>query len=187
MKHLTVVLVLAAGIWVGGQAPGQTDGMPPGSAQPQPASAPATPQANPASTAPARPAEPDAFTRAMQLGYAYAARGDLQTALINFRRALALRPTNPLAQEAVRNMEFYIAEQREAVRRGEIAALQSRLNTAVAQRDWACAAATVDQLTTYFPADSLDRARLVAYRGELTGFLNERTDIETWSTVCPGV
>ncbi|MBD2260255.1 hypothetical protein H6G13_22025 [Pseudanabaena sp. FACHB-2040] len=186
MKRLMVLMVLMLGGWMGAQGSGWADGMPPGMAQPQtaPTSAPTAP---PAPGAPARPAQPDAYTRAMLLGYAAAEQGDYQTALINFRRALAARPNDRYAQAAIRNMESFIVEQREAARRREIATLQARLTAAVGQTDWSCAAATVDQLTTYFPATSLERAQLVAYRGEITGFLEARSNVETWSTVCLGL
>lgn len=182
MKRFAVVMI-TLGLGLGAPAASLADGMPGGI----PAAAPAAP-APAATAAPAAPtpAGPSAYTQAMEIGYAAAAQGDYQTALINFRRALALRPGDPYARQAASNMENYIAEQREAARRREIAALQSQLETAVGQRDWACAAATVDRLTTYFAATSLERARLVAYRGEISGFLSARTDIENWSTVCPG-
>ncbi|MBD0335414.1 MAG: hypothetical protein ICV62_07995 [Cyanobacteria bacterium Co-bin13] len=187
MKRLMVLMVLALGGWIGAQGSSWADGMPPGTAQPQSAPAAAPASAAPAPVAPTRPAQPDAYTRAMLIGYAAAEQGDYQTALINFRRALAARPNDRYAQAAIRNMESFIAEQRAAVRRREIATLQGRLAAAVEQTDWACAATTVDQLTTYFPAASLERAQLVAYRGEITGFLEARTNVETWSTVCLGL
>lgn len=152
-----------------------------------PGTAPAPNQETPTPTPPPEPETPDAYTQAMIVGYAAAEQKDYQTALINFRRALAERPGDRYALAAIRNMETYIAQQQaEAAKRREIDRLQTVLAAAVDQRDWACAAATVDRLVMLVPPDSSERERLIGYRGELTGFLDARTDVDRWSTVCPG-
>ncbi|ASC72469.1 hypothetical protein XM38_034260 [Halomicronema hongdechloris C2206] len=133
------------------------------------------------------PAAGDDYTRAMEIGYAATEQGDYQTALINFRRALQARPGDRYALDALANVESYIQQQRAAAaRQQEIAELQVRLTRAVAAKDWACAATTVDRLITLVPPGSSDRAKLVAYRGELAGFLEARTNLDAWSTICPG-
>jgi len=133
------------------------------------------------------PASINDYTRAMEIGYAATAQGDYHTALINFRRALEARPGDRYALDAIANVESYIQQQRAAAaRQQEIAELQVRLTQAVAAKDWACAATTVDRLITLVPPNSSDRAKLVAYRGQLTGFLEARTNLDAWSTVCPG-
>lgn len=134
-------------------------------------------------TAPA----PDAYTQAMLVGYAAAEQQDFHTALINFRRALAERPGDKYALAAITNMEAYIEYQRQvAARRQYVLDLQGVLGEAVQAQDWACAAATVDELITFVPPTSLDRSRLVTYRGELSALMDARDSIENWSTVCPG-
>jgi hypothetical protein len=123
----------------------------------------------------------------MLAGYSAADRGDYHTALINFQRALAVRPGDRYATAAIRNMETYIAQERaQAAKLAEIKRRQETLAAAVAASDWACAAASVDRLVVLVPPDSPDRARLIAYRGELTGFIQARNNLEQWSTVCPG-
>ncbi len=124
------------------------------------------------------------FAQTMNLGYAASRQGDLNTALINFRRALAMRPNNRYAAAAADNMVYYIQYERVAIRQRAIDQLESRLARATAQKDWICAATTLDQLTTYTTPDSLDRARLTGRRGEVGGLLDARTDYENWSTVC---
>ena len=116
-----------------------------------------------------------AYTNAMLAGYAAAERKDYQTALINFRRALAARPGDRYASAGIRNMETYSAQERaEAAKQAEIARLET------------CAAASVDRLIELVPPNSADRARLIAYRGELTGLIQSRANLDQWSTVCPG-
>jgi tetratricopeptide (TPR) repeat protein len=128
-----------------------------------------------------------AYTNAMLAGYAAAERKDYQTALINFRRALAARPGDRYASAGIRNMETYSAQERaEAAKQAEIARLETILPRAVAASDWACAAASVDRLIELVPPNSADRARLIAYRGELTGLIQSRANLDQWSTVCPG-
>jgi tetratricopeptide (TPR) repeat protein len=127
------------------------------------------------------------YTQAMLVGYAAADQGDYHTALINFRRALKARPGDRYARAAIRNMEAFIAQERaEAAKRAEIDRLEGTLARAVAANDWACAAASVDRLVELVPPTSTDRARLVAYRGELTGLIQSRDNLDQWSTICPG-
>ncbi len=120
----------------------------------------------------------------MAVGYAASHQGDFNTALINFRRALVLRPNHPYAAAAADNMDYYIQHARNSARQWEIDQLESRLATARAQKDWVCAATTLDQLTMYTEPGSLSRERLVGYRGEVSGLLDARTDFNAWSTVC---
>jgi tetratricopeptide (TPR) repeat protein len=126
----------------------------------------------------------DAFSRAMRIGYAATAQRDYHTALINFRRALQLNPDDPYAQAAVENVEFYIERDRMAIIQREINALETRLAAANEAKDWVCAAATVDELITYTESNSLNRQRLLGYRGELSGLLDARANLAAWSTVC---
>jgi len=100
---------------------------------------------------------------------------------------LAERPGDSYALRAIANVESYIAaERRELARQQRLATLRQRVDTAVTVQDWACAAATVDEMITLVPPNSLDRSRLVTYRGELSSLLDARTNIEQWSSVCPG-
>ncbi|MGB3291755.1 MAG: tetratricopeptide repeat protein [Phormidesmis sp.] len=124
------------------------------------------------------------FAQTMNVGYAASRQGDFNTALINFRRALTMRPNNPYAAAAADNMAYYIQYERVATRQRAIDQLESRLARATAQKDWICAATTIDQLTTYTTPNSLDRERLTGRRGEIGGLLDARTDYESWSTVC---
>ena len=112
------------------------------------------------------------YAEAMAIGYAATDARDYQTALINFRRALAERPGDIYATTAIRNVDLYI--------------LQDLLNRAVAQKDWICAAQSVDQIITRVPPNSLERSRLVSYRGELTSLIENQVNLENWSSVCPG-
>ena len=50
------------------------------------------------------------FKQSMKLGYAYYGQGDYQTALINFNRALQLRPGNAYAVKAVDNTKKAIVQ-----------------------------------------------------------------------------
>jgi hypothetical protein len=132
-------------------------------------------------------ADQQAYTQAMLVGYAAAEQGDYHTALINFRRALAARPGDKYARGAIDNMETYIARERaEAQKRAEIARLQEVLSQAVQNSDWACAATSVDRLVQLVPPDSVDRDRLIAYRGEIGGLIESRANLDQWSTVCLG-
>ncbi|WP_448527276.1 DUF928 domain-containing protein [Parathermosynechococcus lividus] len=69
---------------------------------------PAVAQGNPASE----------FDRYMQRGYQLTAKRDYQSALINFRRALSLRPGDRYALNAISNVEAYIARDRFAAQSG---------------------------------------------------------------------
>ncbi len=124
------------------------------------------------------------FQRAMNIGYAASREGDFNTALINFRRALVLRPGHPYASAAADNMAYYIQHERVSERQQVIDELQSQLTTATAQKDWVCAATTLDQLTAYTEPNSLNRERLIGQRGEVSGLLDARLDQAHWSTVC---
>ena len=124
------------------------------------------------------------FEQLMDVGYAASRQGDFNTALINFRRALAIRPNNAYAAAAADNMTYYIEHARISARQWEIDQLESRLARARAQKDWVCAATTLDQLTMYTEPGSLNRERLVGYRGEVSGLLDARMDFDAWSTVC---
>lgn len=124
------------------------------------------------------------FDQLMNVGYAASRQGDFNTALINFRRALALQPNQPYAQAAADNMVYYIYYERTAPRRRVISQLEARLATATSQKDWVCAATTLDQLATYAEPNSLNQERLIGQRGEISGLLDARIDYERWSTVC---
>ena len=129
----------------------------------------------------------ETYERGMRIGYAATEQRDYQTALINFRRALAARPGDRYATAAIRNVESYIQQIRaEEARKRALETLQIQLNEAATQQDWICAAAIVDQLITLVPTNSIERGKLVAYRGQLSGLLDARTDSDNWSTVCPG-
>ncbi len=124
------------------------------------------------------------FKQAMNVGYAASRQGDFNTALINFQRALMLNPGNPYAAAAADNMAYYIQYERVSTRQSAIDRLYARLATATAQKDWVCAATTLDQLTMYTQPNSLNRERLIGQRGEVSGLLDARIDHESWSTVC---
>lgn len=124
------------------------------------------------------------FKQAMDLGYAASRQGDLHTALINFQRALLIQPGNQYAAAAADNMAYYIQHGRVSARQQAINQLHARLATATEQKDWVCAATTLDQLTTYTTPNSLNRERIIGQRGEVSGLLDARIDHEQWSTVC---
>ena len=124
------------------------------------------------------------FQQAMNLGYAASRQGDRHTALINFQRALLIRPGNPYAAAAADNMAYYIEYDRVFARQQAINQLENRLIRSTQQKDWVCAATTLDQLTTYAESNSLNQARLIGQRGEVSGLLDARIDQESWSTVC---
>ena len=129
----------------------------------------------------------NAYTQAMLAGYAAAEVGNYEVALVKFQQALTERSGDKYALAAIANMETYIRRRRElAARRQRMIDLQGLVDTAIQSKDWACAATSIDELMTLVPANSLDRSRLVAYRGELSALLDARADIEHWSTVCPG-
>ncbi|WNC53612.1 MULTISPECIES: DUF928 domain-containing protein [unclassified Thermosynechococcus] len=60
------------------------------------------------------PSEASEFDRYMQRGYQLTAKRDYPSALVNFRRALSLRPGNRYALTAISNVEAYIARDRYA-------------------------------------------------------------------------
>ena len=124
------------------------------------------------------------FHQAMNVGYAASRQGDFDTALINFQRALMIRPGNSYASAAADNMAYYIQYERASNRQREIDQLQAQLTASITQKDWVCAATTVDRLTTYTQPNSLNRERLIGQRGEISGLLDARMDHEQWSTVC---
>jgi len=84
----------------------------------------------------------------------------------------------------VDNTEFYLERDRAARRQQEIDRLEARLFTASEQRDWVCAAATIDELITYTQPASFERRNLQGRRGELAGLMDARANLESWSTVC---
>lgn len=124
------------------------------------------------------------FQQLMDVGYRASRQGDMDTALINFRRALELRPNHPYAAAAADNMAYYIEHARISDRQREISQLESQLTRASAANDWVCAATTIDQLTMYTEPGSLARERLIGKRGEVSGLLDVRMNHESWSTVC---
>jgi len=67
---------------------------------------PQNPQAASATTA--TTAETSDYDRYMRIGYEATEKGNYQTALINFRRALEERSDDPYALQAVRNVQTYI-------------------------------------------------------------------------------
>ena len=124
------------------------------------------------------------FDQLMDIGYAASRQGDFHTALINFRRALVLRPNQPYAAAAAENMAFYIEHARITARQQTIDQLEARLLRATAASDWVCAATTLDELTMYTEPNSLNRERLIGQRGEISGMLDARLNYNAWSTVC---
>ena len=181
---VTVVTVVGTGGWLVERAiadgiPGVTLGTETGAPPEQ--NQPTTPADTEADATDA------AYTQAMLIGYAATEQGDYQTALINFQRALEARPGDRYALTAIDNVESYLAQQRrELARQQRLAALRGRVDAAVSAQDWACAAATIDEMITLVPQNSLERSRLIAYRGELSSLLDARENIDQWSAVCPG-
>ncbi|MEL6778363.1 MAG: hypothetical protein AAFO06_14000 [Cyanobacteria bacterium J06597_16] len=140
--------------------------------------------ANRASAAPGLTTDGMTFEQAMSVGYAASRQGDFNTALINFQRALMIRPNQPYAAAAADNMAYYIEHARVSARQREIDQLEARLVEAHDQNDWVCAATTIDELVTYTQPKSLNRERLIGQRGEVSGLLDARINHESWSTVC---
>lgn len=140
--------------------------------------------ANRASVAPGLTTDGMTFEQAMSVGYAASRQGDFNTALINFQRALMIRPNQPYAAAAADNMAYYIEYARVSARQREIDQLEARLAEAHDQNDWVCAATTLDELVTYTEPKSLNRERLIGQRGEVSGLLDARINHESWSTVC---
>lgn len=60
----------------------------------------------------AAPGQKDDFKQSMKLGYTYYGQGDYQTALINFNRALQIRPGDAYAVKAVYNTKSAIVQSR---------------------------------------------------------------------------
>ncbi|MEM0981880.1 MAG: hypothetical protein AAGH78_16610 [Cyanobacteria bacterium P01_H01_bin.58] len=135
---------------------------------------------SPQSTTVDTPAQDGFYRQAMEAGYEAAGTGRYRTALFYFEQALEFRPGDQEALSQIARMNALIARQT------RILELRTQLSAAVDLRDWACAARVVDQLVTFSEPASLDRARLVAYRGELSELLDARVNIENWSVVCPG-
>ncbi|MGI0488753.1 hypothetical protein ACN4EK_25365 [Pantanalinema rosaneae CENA516] len=54
------------------------------------------------------------YDRSMQIGYDATEQGDYNTALINFRRALAERPGDHYASQAIRNVSTYLWAEQQA-------------------------------------------------------------------------
>lgn len=125
------------------------------------------------------------YEQFMQAGYTATERRDYQTALINFRRALRSRPNDPYARAAISNVQGYIQQiQAAEARARQIQSLDQQLQQASSSQDWICAAAVVERLIQLYPENSFQRAELVVYRGQLQGFINAGTNINSWSTVC---
>lgn len=80
-------------------------------ALPQPSPDPNTPSTNAPPILPGRHSSED-YHQTMMVGYDAYNEGDYQTALINFRRALEMKPGDPLATEAIQNTESAIQRQR---------------------------------------------------------------------------
>jgi len=79
-----------------------------GTNQQNPAATGRTNQQNPTATNSQNAGQQDPFTQYMLAGYAATQQKDYQTALTNFQRALQLRPSNPYAVKAVRNVQGYL-------------------------------------------------------------------------------
>ena len=79
-----------------------------GTNQQNPAATGRTNQQNPDATNNQTAGQQDPFTQYMLAGYAATQQRDYQTALTNFQRALQLRPNNPYAATAVRNVQGYL-------------------------------------------------------------------------------
>lgn len=121
------------------------------------------------------------YRKSMQLGYLATKLGDYQTALINFKRALAERPNDPYARKAVQNTQAYINVQR---RQSQADALTPTLKLAMDAQDWSCAVQIVDRMITLNPKGSQREAQLIAYRSQLAGAMNSPGGTATSSGVC---
>ncbi|WP_198139005.1 hypothetical protein [Crocosphaera watsonii] len=62
-------------------------------------------------TIPSTPSRDSDYDQAMQAGYRATEEKDYQTAQTEFRKALQARPNDIYAQQALQNIEFYIARQ----------------------------------------------------------------------------
>lgn len=101
------------------------------------------------------------YNAAMQMGYSLTARRDYQSALVNFQKALSLRPGDRYAQVAISNVQAYIARDRVARRptANRLAYIPSNIgmpgNTvAGATRGTSCAPGSV-KLTALAPNNGL--------------------------------
>jgi hypothetical protein len=129
------------------------------------------------------------YRRYMQLGYAANKQRDYQTAQSSFQSALQIRPGDPYATKALRNVRGYV-RRNELIRAANVArqkradALGQTLQQATAGQDWQCAVAVIDNLIPLLPANSLKRAELVTYRSRLQGLIGAEANFTRWSTVC---
>lgn len=129
------------------------------------------------------------YLRYMRLGYAANKQRDYQTAQSSFQAALKIRPDDPYATKALRNVRGFIRRNQliqaaNVARQKRADALGQTLQQATAGQDWQCAVAVIDNLTPLLPADSLKRAELLAYRSRLQGLIGAEANISRWSTVC---
>jgi len=65
-------------------------------------------------------AQKDDFKQSMKLGYAYYGQGDYQTALVNFNRALQVRPGDAYAVKAVSNTKSALAKPSKRIVQGRV-------------------------------------------------------------------
>lgn len=151
-------------------------------AQPGNRSTPQRPGNRPNATRKPDPkADQKAYTQFMNVGYAALAQRDYQTALINFRRALAKRPNDAYARKAIANTQAYI----EVLRRQRIAeGMAPQLKQAVDGKDWACAMKIVDRMIAYSPQASIRRSELITYRGRLQTMLETTVQTPAFSGAC---
>ena len=130
-----------------------------------------------------------AYRRYMQLGYAANKQRDYATALSSFQAALKIRPGDPYATRAIRNVRGYVRRNQlvaasNVARQKRADALGQQLQQAATAQDWQCAVAVIDNLIPLVPANSLKRAELIAYRSRLQGLIGAEANINRWSTVC---
>ena len=118
------------------------------------------------------------YTQWMNIGYAATEQRDYQTALINFRRALAMRPGDPYATAAISNVWTYI--QHEKTR----ATWFPRLEQAMAAQDWRCSVEIIDRLIPTYPKNSMQRTELITKKGELLGLMDAGGQRNIQSTLC---
>ncbi|MBD2124482.1 hypothetical protein [Trichocoleus sp. FACHB-262] len=129
------------------------------------------------------------YRRYMRLGYAANKQRDYQTAQSSFQAALRIRPGDPYATKALRNVRGFV-RRNELIRAANVArqkradALGQTLQQATAGQDWQCAVAVIDNLTPLLPANSLKRAELLAYRSRLQGLIGAEANVTRWSTIC---
>jgi tetratricopeptide (TPR) repeat protein len=129
------------------------------------------------------------YRRYMQLGYAANKQRDYQTAQSSFQAALQIRPGDPYATKALRNVRGFV-RRNELIQAANVArqkradALGQTLQQATAGQDWQCAVAVIDNLIPLLPANSLKRAELLAYRSRLQGLIGAEANLTRWSTIC---